>query len=389
MAVGYIYIICEDCVTSQLQPCVQLPETGRMDRYAALASARRGTWHDLFRQAQTMTVQESRDSSGAGAADALTGVSAFAARVLNQLSLSAWLPSAFLTVAGSFLLQFRAQRSLNFADAAASLTKHPPTVLILALPVLVSTTLVTQAFAFEAIRILEGYWHRPGIPVLARNIMIRWHVRRRTSLRARRKKAAAKAFANIRKELLEKIPRPVVDALESDALGIDRSPLPTEYSRFEEMNWRSRCNAWELARVDHLLLAEQDYPPQLSRILPTRLGNIIRATEDRLQHVGPDVEGFVLRRRNLVSGRIRQQHDQFRARLEMYCILVFVAVLLVILTPSLLLELPINKWEVLAMMGGFAAVAFASYQAAVASAKGYCVALKQMDNPEPATSKTT
>jgi hypothetical protein len=105
-----------------------------------------------------MTAQESRNPSQEVATDTSAGLSAFVARVLDQLSISAWLPSAFLTVAGAFLLQFRAQRSLNIATAATALTKHPPTVLILAIPVLVSTTLVTQAFSFEAIRILEGYW---------------------------------------------------------------------------------------------------------------------------------------------------------------------------------------------------------------------------------------
>src|SRR5437763_1360450 len=148
-----------------------------------------------------MAAEESRDTSDRQREEALAGLSAFAARILNQLSLSAWLPSAFLTVAGSFLLQFRAQRSLNLADAANAITKHPATVLILALPVLISTTLVTQAFSFEAIRALEGYWRRPGIASL-RNPMIRWHVWRRGRLRSRRRKASAKAFAHARPLLL-------------------------------------------------------------------------------------------------------------------------------------------------------------------------------------------
>lgn len=327
-----------------------------------------------------MTVQESHAPND-GTPDApLPGLSAFVARVLNQLSLSAWLPSAFLAVAGSFLFQFRAQHSLNFAEAATHLTKHTATVLILVIPVLISTTLVTQAFSFEAIRVLEGYWRRPGIPIFARKIMIRWHVQRRESLHVRRKEAAADAFAKVRRALLDrKLPRRVVDALEADALGIDRPPLSRKYSRYEGMEWRSVCNAWDLARVDHLLMLEQEYPPHSSRILPTRLGNIIRSTEDSLEHANGDVEGFVLRRRNLVSERVQQQHDQFRARLEMYCILVFVSGLLAILSPVLLLSLPVRTWEPLAVLAGFLAVTFSSYQAAVASAKGYCVALKQMD----------
>jgi hypothetical protein len=329
-----------------------------------------------------MEAQESHDPSAVITDEALGGISAFVARVLNQLSISAWLPSAFLTIAGSFLLQFRAQRSLNLAHAAASLTKNPATVLILAIPVLVSSTLVTQAFSFEAIQILEGYWRRPGVASLVRNPMIRWHVHRKISLGTRRKKACARAFANARPRLLDaKVPHPIVDALEASALGTDPPPLTPEYEdRFNRMSWRSRCNAWELARVDHLLTAEKGYP-QTSRILPTRLGNIIRATEDGLKHVvDQDLEGFVLRQRGNISSRVQQQHDQFRARLEMYCILVFVSGLLAVATPILLIGRSIRIWEILAIFGGFAAVTFASYQAAIASGKGYCVALKQIDN---------
>jgi hypothetical protein len=110
------------------------------------------------------------------------------------------------------------------------------------------------------------------------------------------------------------------------------------------------------------------------------LGNLIRATEDRLKNVvDQDLEGFVLQQRVNVSSRVQQQHDQFRARLEMYCILVFVSGLLAAVTPGLLIGRSIRIWEIYAILGGFAAVSFSSYQAAIASARGYCAALKQMD----------
>jgi hypothetical protein len=329
-----------------------------------------------------MTAQESRDPSERVATDTLEGLSAFVARVLDQLSISAWLPSAFLTVAGAFLLQFRAQRSLNLAMAAADLTKHPPTVLILAVPVLVSTALVTQAFSFEAIRILEGYW-RPGVASPVRYLMIRWHVHRKSSLQARRLKAREKAFSHARPRLLKGgMPHELVNALEAKSLGTQLPPLtPEQEVRFQKMNWRSMCNAWELARIDHLLTAERYYPEN-SRILPTRLGNLMRATEDKLRHAGQDLEGYALRQSGLVSDRVQQQHDQFRARLDMYCILVFVSGLLAVLTPALLLGRSINIWAILAVAAGFALVGFSSYQAAIASAKGYCVALKEMDKVE-------
>jgi hypothetical protein len=94
-----------------------------------------------------------------GAAD---GISAFVARVLDQLSLSAWLPAAFLTASLALLLQFRADMSASPLRAVRDLTGDPVRVLVLIVPTLVLATVVTQAFSFEAIRALERYWHRRG-----------------------------------------------------------------------------------------------------------------------------------------------------------------------------------------------------------------------------------
>ena len=63
----------------------------------------------------------------------------------------------------------------------------------------------------------------------------------------------------------------------------------------------------------------------------------------------------------------------------MYCILVFASGILAVAAPILLTGRSIHIWEILVILVGFMAVSFASYQAAIASAKGYCVALKQID----------
>ncbi|HET9896073.1 MAG TPA: hypothetical protein VFQ44_14190, partial [Streptosporangiaceae bacterium] len=107
------------------------------------------------------------------------GVSAFVARVLDQLTVSAWLPAALLTVGVAILLQFRGSGSVNVLLAVMDLTRDP--VLVIMIPLLVLATVVTQAFAFEAIRTLEGYWSGPAS--LLRTLMIRWHVRRRRVLK--------------------------------------------------------------------------------------------------------------------------------------------------------------------------------------------------------------
>jgi hypothetical protein len=121
----------------------------------------------------------------------------------------------------------------------------------------------------------------------------------------------------------------------------------------------------------------------MHRILPTRLGNLIRATEDRLKHTGGDVQGFALRRYAMASQLVQKEHDQFRNRLEMYCTLVFVSSSLLILTPAILLGSGIDIVAIAIITGGFAALSEASYLAAIASAAGYCSALKEMDKDIP------
>jgi hypothetical protein len=153
------------------------------------------------------------------------GVSAFIARVLDQLTLSAWLPAALFTASMAILLQFRRQGSLNVPHALRVLTANPLRVLVLMIPLLVIATVVTQAFSFEAIRSLEGYWRRRGLANLARTLMIRRHVRRKEAIIARRLKAAEKAFYVAEPRMLRAgIPFSLVNALKAGALELEELP---------------------------------------------------------------------------------------------------------------------------------------------------------------------
>lgn len=329
--------------------------------------------------------QQPGSDTGPGEAGPPEGLSAFVARVLDQLTLSAWLPAALLTVASALLIRFRAQDSADIAAAVSALTGKAVLVLVLAVPALVVATLVTQAFSFEAIRTLEGYWRRRGPASAFRTLMIRHHVRRKDKLRDRREKAAEKAFDAVRRELRRDYTPGVFAALEAQAYGDDAPKLSDDdQETATHLSWRARCHAWDLARVDHLLKQEEEYPVT-SRVLPTRLGNVIRATEDGLKHAGQDLEGFALRRRDGASARVRAQHDQFRNRLDMYCTLVFVGAGLAVLAPVLLAG-SVDALPAAAITGLFAALSATSYGAAIASARGYCAALRQMDAPDdPAT----
>jgi hypothetical protein len=176
------------------------------------------------------------------------------------------------------------------------------------------------------------------------------------------------------------IPRPIIDAFEAQVLHRDLPSLTDEDTkRFTKMNWRNLCDAWHLAAVDHLLSQEAAYPAT-SRVLPTKLGNLIRATEDTLEKAAGDVEGFALRHHSKMPRRLQMQHDQFRNRLEMFCTMAFMGIALSVLTPVILVGSTIDFVATGIISGSFALFSVVIYRAAIASAGGYCKVLKQMDD---------
>jgi hypothetical protein len=330
-----------------------------------------------------MESPSSADDSVASAASP-DGISAFIARVLDQLTLSAWFPAALLTASVAVLLQFRSDRSANVLTAIRALTADPVRVLVLIVPLLVIATVVTQAFSFEAITTLEGYWRRRGLANFARMLMIRRHVYRKKSIERHLKKASEKAYYVAESRMLDDgIPFAVVNASKARALELVEPPLTAEEEELlKETNWREWSDAWLISKIEHLRKAWDAYP-KMHRIMPTRLGNLMRATEDRLSHKNGDVQGFALRRYASAPRLVQKEHDQFRNRLEMYCTLVFVSFSLAVFTLAILIESGIGISASAAITAGFVALSEASYLAAIASAAGYCSALKEMDRELP------
>jgi hypothetical protein len=340
-------------------------------------------WYEML--AAMGSPSPANDVGSGASASSGDGLSAFVARVLDQLALSAWLPAAFLTAGVAVLLEFRSRRSASILNAVGKLTAHPVQVLVIIIPLLVIATVVTQAFSYEAIRALEGYWPRRGPVGLLAKLMIRRHVHRKKTIIERRSKESAKAFtAALPKIILESddLTGPIARAIESQlsgrgpgASGLQGEELQVFINTIQ--TWRDQAEAWRLARIDRLISEQKSYPVD-SRVLPTKLGNLLRTTEDELKHASGDVRSFVLRQRNTVSRRIQVQHDQFRTRLDMYCTLVFVSAFLAVISPIALIGRIGNISTALATVS-FAIMAITSYLAAIVSASGYCTALRQMD----------
>jgi hypothetical protein len=343
----------------------------------------------LTRMAPTGSADYASSDASAAPTD---GISAFVARVLDQLSLSAWFPAAFLTAGVALLLEFRTSGSASISNAVTELAKHPLPELIMMVPLLVIATLVTQAFSFEAIRFLEGYWGWRWMS-LATRALVRRHVHRKKAIYERAKKDSIKAFNRALPDIIRDSPEgltgPVVMAVEAQ---LSHSPVPSLEGREAQAyvrtihTWKDRADAWRLEKVERLV-AEYELYPDDSRIRPTKLGNVLRATEDELNHAGDDVQRFAFRYRERVSPRVQLQHDQYRTRLDMYCTLVFVSLFLVALTPATLVG-HVSILPTVITMGSFSLIAVVSYLAAISSAKAYCTILKEMDEAANTPVKT-
>ena len=65
-----------------------------------------------------------------------------------------------------------------------------------------------------------------------------------------------------------------------------------------------------------------DYPRDASRVMPTRLGNVLRRYE--VETGADDIERFVERVYRRLPFSMQLSHDEQRARLDLYCSMVFV-----------------------------------------------------------------
>ena len=102
-------------------------------------------------------------TSGGSAPRLHETLSQFLARILDQLSVSAWLPAAILV---TYIVVAACLRDAcgQFHKALATLTSLNAATIILITGSVILTTTLTQAFEFEAIRVLEGYWGPRWLP---------------------------------------------------------------------------------------------------------------------------------------------------------------------------------------------------------------------------------
>ncbi|MGY1846103.1 hypothetical protein [Blastococcus sp. SYSU DS1021] len=282
------------------------------------------------------------------------------------------------------LLQLHSRSDRNLASAVRDLIEQPFGLIVLALFALVLATMITQAFEFEIIRLLEGYWgNSVALRPLARVLIGRQHraFDRRIEQRDTLTLKAFRSAKLIERGILAGEKRYLVDLIEKELEGDSSTArkgwrarrIAREAARFD---WRPYAAAQLVRRLDAVEAAIAEYP-EPHRLLPTRLGNILRASEDaRLGAGETELEGAVIRRWESLPDSLQQEHDQYRTRLDMYCSLVFVYGVLAVISPLLLTRGQEYAWWTAGTSVGYLAMSYVSYSAAIASARGYGVILR-------------
>lgn len=293
------------------------------------------------------------------------------ARILDQMSVSAWLPSAVVVFVLLFVFSLRGADG-DVGRAIAHIGELDAGPLVLLFGAVIVTTMITQAFEFEAIRLLEGYWGAHPLNAWFSDVRFRTHLRRRNALRKRARDAEIQALTAAQPRMLQGGRSPVhVGILVASYTGGDLSGVPAaDQEAAHNLQWKKWAPARDLRRWDALVDALEEYPRSDRLVMPTRLGNALRAREeDVLPASAGKLETFVQRVFHELPVTLQTEHDQFRSRLDLYCSLVLVFCFTGVIATLLLRGLGA---ALVASAAGIAlALAWLSYRAAIASARAY------------------
>ena len=314
------------------------------------------------------------------------GISPFSARILDQLSLTSWLPAA-LVVANAYLVagmyqvaEADAAPTLdNLVGAIQILNDKPVGVLIAAIAGVVLVALVTQSLEFAAIRFLEGYWGGSTLAALPWWAGTRVQRLRLALLDRRAGKLERRAFhsaeSRIKRELRAQ-PEVATAVLRvgrgEPTAHLDRERVKAARAYYEKRTWMRWATADVRNRANSLYIRRAAYPGVPSRLLPTRLGNALRSAEEHLPGdvSGPKMRGYLYEHLDSIGPTLMHQHNQYRNRLDMYAVMTLLSVILAALNALLLPEV-LPTPAVIAAVTGLLTLSYFSYRGAVAAALDY------------------
>lgn len=332
-----------------------------------------------------------RADQGSGSSD---GLSPFMARVLDQLSLTAWLPAAlvvtnFYLVAGMYLTRDAgAVVSLEpLKRTVLALNDKPVGILLAVIGGIVVMTLITQSLEYVSIRFLEGYWGGSIFTAVPTRLATYFQSLRLFLLDRRAEKIERKAFGLVTDRVPEDFPDNPVGASAAilfgtgQALGhLDQEVRRSAARYFYGKSWMRWAPANMRHRANSLSNWRSAYPQIKSRLMPTRLGNALRSAEDQLagDKAGAQMRGYLYQHVDSIGPGLMQQHNQHRNRLDMYAVMTMVAVALAVVDawalPSVF-PADLVPYVVAAFFG----LSYLSYRGAIAAAIDYGAILVAID----------
>jgi hypothetical protein len=325
-----------------------------------------------------LTESERQVTVGGPGGTASESLSQLLARILDQLSVSAWLPAGALV----FIVLFYANLRIAKGDpvrAIQAISSMGWGSLVLVVGAIVLATMISQAFEFGAIRLLEGYWGTWWFASELSDLGCAVHIWQRDRLTRTKNALEDEAFARARTRMrVHPELRVIADILEARRLD-EAMPVHSSDSDRQsalEHRWVDWARAKDVRRLNELTRRlKGDYPEVTHRVLPTRFGNVIRIYEDRVHTPGSgSLSGLVQRVFHELPFTLQLEHDQFRSRLNLYCSMVIVFVLAAVAAVP---ALGWSDWRAPAITAAVAlAMALLSYQAAIASARAYGTVLE-------------
>jgi hypothetical protein len=322
------------------------------------------------------------DARGADTDSSPLGLSQVLGKILQQLSISAWVPAAMLVGNGAVLLQLHTDTDYNIARAVKELAGKPLGTLIILGFALILATVVTQAFEFEVIRFLEGYFDSANGFI---HSIMAWRIKRHESKRARLAHMLVAARISARAQAAERMADLPGYKSNSGLLEYMKRKLSEDDTGFDAelhrkadaLRWRPHASSAARYRIDSINARLASYPT-VNRVLPTRLGNVLRAAEGKIKlGENENLVGYVVRHHEELPSSLQSEHKDYRTRLDMYCSLTLAFTMLAAISIAALYSAS-PLWGMAIAVAIYALMGFLSYEAAIASARGYGLILLEI-----------
>ena len=292
----------------------------------------------------------------------------FVARSLQSLGTHAWIPAMTLVVGVVFPLQIEATDNQSATEALKAMSDLGLGGAGVAILFIAVAAVFIQPFEYALIQVLEGYW---GNSILAARVYA-WRSKkfdeRRAAINIRLVNAGVKLvsgeddqrvidFLARREEITTA--QSVGSEVTADVTNEDVSEAPTDDAPIESL---------EQVRLRMALKRL----PKAGDVMPTHLGNRLRAAELTASFLAEDGDDRSIQRRMLerldrIPPQLRAQHDLHRSRLDLFCTMTFVWCAVTI---WFAVRLGNEGWVALLVLAPMLAVP-CSYYAALLAADGY------------------